>query len=687
MHNKSLILALIVLSAATCLLCGFHDAVGANLTWESVPLRYEQQKAAGMMGGEGLQYVFGLTYAPSDPSIAYFCVDTAGVWKSTDGGATWRPQYRGYLPYGARSIGVDPINANVVFAAGFLGQTFEEAQKYPQRQEGIYRSADGAESWQIVRKMGFYRQTSALGRLFAFDTRDVKNGKTMTVYAGGFGEGLLRSSDGGNTWKTVALGGKEITDMQEDPVNPGTILVAATDGFYRYSMGTINKLGAGLPETVKTFAVSPQKPEVVYAAVGNYGIYKSLDFGATFRQSNSGLPRKYYSNVMVSPVDSDVVYARAHLASDPPYYSGDGGKSWHAPKETDMTHVLDSEGFWFSSPFAPHPKEPKTALHVSNGMARILKTTDGGVNWYYSGNGFTGGRMEAMVFQPNGYMLFCLTDHGLWETRNDADTFNQLNIARAFGEKSSSSADIRGQTLVASVGSFDKKIIAVSKNFGVTWKYFNQYVDTFNFIRFHPYKDNVIYAGPYRSATGGSSWKKLQYTIMAMNGGDGDIVYSAVGRSDYMSNVFKSTDGGTSWSLPYPPAPISGTSIINIAADPRNPDRVYLATANGVYIFNGSRWLKRNADHGLELDAYGRCSTWGLAIDPRNPDTLYVGRRAVGYGNSNGVFRSRDQGMTWENINYNLSPGLTVFSVHVSPYDSAVYISSSLGTYRMKTEP
>jgi hypothetical protein len=127
--------------------------------------------------------------------------------------------------------------------------------------------------------------------------------------------------------------------------------------------------------------------------------------------------------------------------------------------------------------------------------------------------------------------------------------------------------------------------------------------------------------------------------------------------------------------------------VKQIAVAPDDPDRIYLATSNGLWLFDGERWTVKNARDGLAKDFFGMCFLNSVAVDPNNPELVYVGRRAPGCGQSNGIFRSTDRGVTWENITSNLGPELTVWSVQISPVDSAVYIGTSLGTFRLNSSP
>jgi len=87
-------------------------------TWVAVPLRTAEQKTAGFAGGEMGQMGFCLTISRKDPSRLAMSLDTAGVYISRDGGATWQVRRSGLRSNGAASVAFDPENANVLFADG-----------------------------------------------------------------------------------------------------------------------------------------------------------------------------------------------------------------------------------------------------------------------------------------------------------------------------------------------------------------------------------------------------------------------------------------------------------------------------------------------------------------------------------------------------------------------------------------
>jgi len=647
--------------------------------WNRLPLRTPRQLQEWLPGGDGFQYVQSIVYSASDPRIVYLSVDQSGVWRSDDEGHSWEPKLKGFFAYGARSISVDPLNAEVVLAAGFLGFKADRARAYPKRHQGIYITENGGKDWRMVHPTDFFKQTSQ-GSLFVFDSRGQKSGRSRIVYCASASEGLLVSRDGGLSWRSAGFEGREVVDMAELPGRPGDLLIATTQGLFRFNNGSHESVGSGLPSWPRSIAVSPALPRLVYAAVGKAGIWRSTDGGQTFHFLHGFFPSVTVTDVAASPVDGSRVYARANLTGRPPYYSSDGGKTWHAPEKVDPEGLLDKPGFYFSSPFAPHPTDPMTCLHVTNGRARIIRTEDGGRTWRFSGNGFTGARMTDILFFPDGRMIFCLTDHGLWETTDNCASFAEIKIRRVNGAKSCASAAASGEHIVVGIGPWgNQKGLAVSHDGGETFGVFEDISDRFSFIAFHPSVPGLVFAGPYRSEDYGRSWERLTETVMAMST-DGTTVYGLRSEEAGKSRLLASTDEGQTFEPFGPVISLSPKQFTQVLALPR--ERLLMASRRGLVVVDRDKAMKRDERHGLARDHFGGLDVESLGFDPRNPDLVYAGRRAIGKGNGNGVFRSTDGGLTWSDYNLNLGQGMTVFAVKISPFDGSVYIGTSFGTFR-----
>ena len=170
------------------------EDIGIN-RWKPLLLRTDNQYDLGLTDSEGMPQISGICYAPSNPNTIYIVTKESQVWKSRDGGNSWKMKNNGFIANGGISISVDPNNEDVVFVAGLsnIGSISNNIAG------GIYRTKNGGKTWELV------KQTSFKG----VDVTDFKTGVSNigganfdfsrhgVIYAGTHEDGLLRSLDGG----------------------------------------------------------------------------------------------------------------------------------------------------------------------------------------------------------------------------------------------------------------------------------------------------------------------------------------------------------------------------------------------------------------------------------------------------------------------------------------------------------
>jgi photosystem II stability/assembly factor-like uncharacterized protein len=294
---------------------------------------------------EGSASIGSLAVAPSDPNTIYVgtgegCIrgDAAegdGVYKSIDGGATWK----NIGLNDSRAIGkiaVNPKNPDIVFAAA-LGHVFG-----PNPERGVFRSTDGGKSWSKVLYVDDH--TGAIDVVFDPNNPNILFAATWQVYrtpwtlsSGGPGSGLYRSSDGGSTWK-------RITAEQGLPKDPyGRIGVA---------------VGA-----------DSQRVYALIEAKENGGLYRSSNGGANWELVNAEhrlLQRGwYYMHVVADPKDPD----RLYVMNVEFLRSIDGGRTF---SKIRVPHG-DNHGLWID------PMNTARMIETNDGGATI--TVDGGATW------------------------------------------------------------------------------------------------------------------------------------------------------------------------------------------------------------------------------------------------------------------------------------------------------------------
>lgn len=152
-----------------------------------------------------------------------------------------------------------------------------------------------------------------------------------------------------------------------------------------------------------------------------------------------------------------------------------------------------------------------------------------------------------------------------------------------------------------------------------------------------------------------------QFKSFSVNPINQQIVY--VG-SDATGRVFKSTDGGLTWTNKS--TGLSAAIIWKIQVDPVNPDIVYATTNTGVYKSLNAGELWSPVNNGLPIGTVD-----SIALDPNNHNTLYAGSF------NNGVYKSTDGGATWQNTSNNLPANFTAYTITFKPGDSnTIFVGS-----------
>ncbi|MDP3909269.1 MAG: hypothetical protein Q8Q14_02670 [Gemmatimonadales bacterium] len=263
-----------------------------------------------------------------------------GIYKSTDGGLTWK--LMGLEKTGAIGrIVVHPTDPNIVYVAA-LGHIWG-----PNRERGLYKTTDGGQSWQLVKfisdRAGFVdvaMDPSNPDVLWAASWERVRG--PYFLRSGGPGSALWKTTDAGRTWTPVRGGG-----LPETTLGRIGIAIALSDPKVMYLMVEADTIANPRPDRSKPAQVRPS------------GLYRSSDGGATWERTNSNNVRPfYYSQVRVDPKDPNRVY----WSSTPVHYSPDGGKT--VGNATLGIHV-DHHAMWID------PRNPNHIIVGNDGGIAI----------------------------------------------------------------------------------------------------------------------------------------------------------------------------------------------------------------------------------------------------------------------------------------------------------------------------
>ncbi|HUI56494.1 MAG TPA: hypothetical protein VLY04_16075 [Bryobacteraceae bacterium] len=311
---------------------------------------------------------------PKNRDVWYVASASGGLWKTTNRGISFQPIFDDGGSYSLGCVTVDPENSDVVW----LGTGENQAQRAIGYGDGIYKSTDAGRTWT---NMGL-RNSEHIAKIL-IDPRDsnmVLVASQGPLFSAGGDRGLYRTGDGGQTWKPILqiTENTGITDIDIDPRNPDVIYAAAYQrrrntsvivaggpdaGIFKTTDGGAHwtRLKEGLPAVDMgriALAISPQKPDVVYAFImtarGNQqsGFYRSEDAGAHWTKGAvfEVQDPEYYGEIFADPFQFDRVYGMDVNV----FVTEDGGKTvtragWSVHSDnhalafdpTDLNHLIE----------------------------------------------------------------------------------------------------------------------------------------------------------------------------------------------------------------------------------------------------------------------------------------------------------------------------------------------------------
>ena len=645
---------------------GVWKTTNAGQSWENIT-----------DGKTDISSVGAIALAPSDPNVIWVGTGEGkpreditygtGVYRSTDGGATWQPRGLANTQH-ITSLRVHPNNPDVAYVTA-LGHAFG-----PSPDRGVFRTTDGGATW---KKVLFLNDSTGAADL----SIDVTNPRILYASmwkfqrspwgmdAGAGRSGLWKSTDGGDTWTELTF-------------NPGM------------PKGLIGKIGV---------AVSPANPRRVYANIeaqdSSGGVFRSDDAGATWMRTNSDqkfvVRPFYYMSITADPVNENTVYVMNLQVSR----SIDGGRTF----STNRVPHGDTHIMWVD------PKDPNRLINGNDGGATI--SLDGGRTWSTQGNQPTSQFYHVTTDNQQPYRIYgaqqdnstvsiaSRSDNGSIGERDWFPVAGCENAYIAIDPKDPnvtfggcymgqlSRHDKRTNTrrdVSVWLGNYDGWAVAdVPQRFQWTFP-----------IHFSLHDPSVLYTASqylWRSKNQGASWEKVSGDLtrhdpktMGRSGGpvSGDMTgtewYATIfafaespvkagvlwtGSDDGLVHV--STDNGASWKNVTPKGLGDFTRVSIIEASPFDAGTAYVA-ANRYQQddFTPSLWKTTDygatwtrIDAGIPMGAFTR----SIRSDVKRKGLLFAGTEA-------GVYVSFNDGTAWEPLQLNL-PRVVVRDLRVHDND------------------
>jgi photosystem II stability/assembly factor-like uncharacterized protein len=610
---------------------------------------------------------------PTKPDLIWAGAAAGGVWHSTDGGATWAPQWHNQDSLDVGSIAIDPASPDTIYCG--TGEANLSLDSYPGI--GLFRTVDGGATWALLASSAKAGIPTRIGVIAVdpFDSRHVVLGgvghQPQDDDPSSFG-GMWSSRDGGTTFRRetfISTDNYWCHSIVFDPTTAGRIYAAVTErgaknGIWRTEDGgkTWLHLTKGLPSPDKmertVLAIAPSNPSVIYAQVSSdtdhvLGVYRSADGGQSWKDVGGAHFRQegqmnYGNAIAVHPTNPNRVICGGvdlHLTTD-------GGKTWSKVTRWDAKRGTSKYAHADHHALLMPAARPGRIYDVNDGGMDVSE--DGGTTWRNRSNGLATTMFYDLDVAPSNAAVFgggC-QDNGTNITRTGkADAFVEIDGGdggwMVFDPKTTdhlfaSVYNVQVHRFRAATGWTDVSPPEVNPD-----AFWMVYLD-------------IDYANPttilvgtsrvWRSKNDGDAWKDVSGVLDGSAISAIDIARASSKRiyvGTENGGFFRSLDGGDTWSGNLASATIPGLAITRIESHPTKPDIVYVTVGNF-----GPSHVFRSADGGRTWASIDRGKLpavpfHAVVVPTAAPRTVYVAGDA-------GVFMSPDEGASWKDVTGNL---------------------------------
>lgn len=679
--------------------------------------------------------------SPSRPMEYYFGATGGGLWKTTDGGTTWRPVTDGQIKSSSvGAVAVSESNPDVVY----IGMGEVQLRNDILQGDGVYKSSDGGKTWM---HLGL-EETQVISRV------RVHPQNPDVVYVAAFGHpygpnkerGVYRSKDGGKSWQKILFRDNHsgAADLAMDRQNPNILFASLWQS--RISPG-----GA-----ILGLAVS--------SGGSGSGLFKSTNGGDTWSEitRNPGLPKGTVGKigVSISGGDPNRVYALIEAEDGGVFRSDDGGASWTKvneearlrqrpsyfnriyadTKDKDTVYVLNFSFFkstdggkTFMTIRVPHPDNHDLWI-APDDSRRMIESNDGGANVSFNG-GESWTRQEFPTAQFYHVATTRDIPYHVCGAQQDANTIcvpsnpplrstNPI-LGRSLGgpiyavgggESGTIAPHPRDPNLFFATGPqgvitrFDRRTgLTQARDIQVSPRW-ESGLDRERFawtipLIFSHHDANVLYVSSqhlWRTANGGMKWEQISPDLSrsgTQDQGDrkGGLIFAIAPSYHDPNTIWAGTDdglvhitrdGGKNWQDVTPPDLPEFSKVSLIEASPHKPGTAYVAAKRyelddrAPYIFKtddyGRNWKK--IVNGIPSNDF----VHAVREDPKRAGLLYA-------GTEHGVYVSFDNGGNWQSLSLNLPdtqvPDLVVEEndLVIATHGRSFYILDDIGPLRQLT--
>jgi len=544
---------------------------------------------------------------PADRSGAYVVTNSAGIFKTADGGASWRLVSEGLPSTNVSAVLVIPDDPATLYAASagaiFISRdagehwslqgridnayivsfAFDAASRtlYAATQNvgGVFRSLDGGKTWEqpaitlrannmislavspdgAVYAVRLRSSPTLLETLFRSSDhgetwasvvgspaaeRVAIDSESSTIYIVVGGTNVFASSNGGMSWSALPTIGDGVRITSVLPVGAGRIYVSTDHGVYQFSDRSAAWTAVGSPNVfLYALAITASPPRRLFAAK-NFGLLTSVENSGAWTAADKGLPA-YANDVAVVQSAPPVVYTATFPGL---FKTENNGQGWQELVPGGFTLIAASPGandtLFAVGPASLEPPSPNS----------LLKTTDSGATWKTVTPAFAS---ALTVARSDSATIYAALSSGMSKSTDGGNSW---------------------------------------KNIGAGLPVFPSYyyVEFATSVAVDPNNASRVYVaqidgGIYSSVNGGSTWtasSPKSALALAIDPTVPSLIYAGLKAG---GGVMKSVDGGVTWA----DSGLGGETVQTLAMDPTNSSVIYAGTSSGavhISMNGGNNW-------------------------------------------------------------------------------------------------
>ncbi len=710
----------------------FPAMAGAQTEASTSPFARMTWRAMGLSSVGRTTAVAG---SSTNDKLYYLGAAGGGVWKSVDGARTWSPIFETQRVAAIGAVTIDPADDATVW----VGTGEDNPRNDVSYGDGVYKTTDGGATWSSLGLRG----TKYISRIL-IDPRNhnhVLVGAQGDVFADGTERGVYVTDDGGKSWrKTLYVGRMSgVSDMALDPHNPNIVYAGIwqfrrypwtfqsggpDDGLYKSTDGgnTWNKLsGHGLPtDTIGRIGISvaPSDGSRVYALIeSNQGLlWRSNDGGDSWTMVNDDplVDQRpfYFTHIETDPKNPDRVYGVSEGLS----VSKDGGQSFTRIDDGNQDH----HQLWIA------PGDSSRMIVAADGQSSL--TLDRGGTWFSSANVPIGQAYRVGLSRENPYWVCAgFQDSPAWcAPSNSQDPNGILNKAwiwASYGDGQWAVPDPIDPNFIWADTENGSLLVSnkITKDAWLAAPYLQSVSESFDNrlaryrfgweapIAFAPWDGHVAWLGGNRvfeSTDRGLHWSVISPDLtrndkkrQQPSGGpvkhdvsgaeEFDTIVDIEGSSLKKGEIWVGTDdglvqltrdGGKHWKDVTPVDGPRDGRYATVAPSPLLDGTAYAVndahyTGDGApYVFVthdfGKRWT--SITNGLPKDEWART----IRPDVRNRDLIFL-------GTEQGIWASFDAGTSWQSLKNDM-PTASVRDIRIQPdFDDLVVGTHGRSIYIM----